>query len=153
MLGRAFTLVEILSVIVILGVLAAIVVPAFAGAADDARVGAFVSTMRTHAKTIDVHTVRTGSYPADSSSGDLPPELAPTVDPADWESGTPLGGVWDFEFNDHGLTAAIGVHFNSGPGPGDAVMHRVDATFDDTDLSAGAFRKLAGDRYYLVLAE
>lgn len=42
---RAFTLVEVLIVIVILGVLAAVAVPRFAGASDDAKASAVQSTV------------------------------------------------------------------------------------------------------------
>lgn len=42
---RAFTLVEVLVVVVILGILAAVVVPRFAGATDDARTSSLQSTL------------------------------------------------------------------------------------------------------------
>ena len=74
------------------------------------------------------------------------------VDEAEWTAGTPLGGVWDTEYLDSGVTAAVGVHFNGGSNPGDTVMILVDERFDDGDLGTGSFRRLAGDRYYYVLA-
>jgi general secretion pathway protein G len=46
--GRAFTLVEILIVVIILGILAAIVIPQFANASEDAR----LSNMRTQMQTM-----------------------------------------------------------------------------------------------------
>ena len=146
----AFTLVEILIVVVILGILAAIVVPRFSGAADEARQGAFITSLKTYADACEYFTAREGSYPPDGSSGQLPAGFDFYVDQDDYESPTPIGGVWDTEFNDSGVTSAVGVHFNGDPVPG--YMLQIDETFDDGDLSTGLFRELAADRYYYIVA-
>jgi prepilin-type N-terminal cleavage/methylation domain-containing protein len=148
----AFTLVEILIVVVILGILAAIVVPKFTGASQDAKVGAFITSIKTYADASEYYNAREGSYPADGSSGQVPAGMETYVDEDEWTAGTPLGGVWDSELNDSGVTAAIGVHFNTGTNPGDSVMILVDERFDNGDLASGSFQKLAGDRYYYILA-
>lgn len=149
---RGFTLVEILIVVVILGILSAIVVPAFASAVGESRAGAFVTSVRNMAKAAEMYQARTGLYLPDSTSGVLPPELADYLDTTEFENGTPLGGDWDTEFNDNGFTSAIGVHFD-GDDPGDAFMTEVDALFDDGDLATGEFQQGTGaGRYYYVLA-
>ena len=151
---RAFTLVEILIVVVILGVLAAIVVPQFANASDDAQKGAFLTNLKYFAEQCEYHAITTGQYPSDGSSGVLPAELDGLVRPDDFENGTPIGGVWDTELNDNGVGAAVGVHFDgTGVTRDDAYMTLVDAQFDDGDLATGAFRKIADARYYYVLAD
>ena len=148
---KAFTLVEILIVVVILGILAAIVVPRFIDAGQDAKIGAFVASLKTYADTCEYYNIKEGQYPGDGSSGVVPVGLESYLDVSEFEDGTPLEGVWDTEYFDSGVTAAIGVHFNGAANPGDAVMIRVDGTFDDGDLSSGLFQKLAGDRYYYIL--
>ncbi|MBO6513176.1 MAG: type II secretion system protein [Phycisphaerales bacterium] len=150
---RGFTLVEILIVVVILGILAAIVVPRFAGASQDAQIGAFITSLKTYADASEYYAAREGSYPDDGSSGEVPDGFEGYIDADEWTAGTPMGGVWDTELNDSGVGAAVGVHFNDGSNPGDAVMLLVDERFDDGDLSTGLFQRLAGDRYYFVLAE
>ncbi len=148
---KAFTLVEILIVVVILGILAAIVVPQFIGSTQEARIGAFVASIKTYADASEYYNAREGRYPVDGSSGAVPAGMETYIDVAEWTAGTPMGGVWDTEYNDSGISAAVGVHFNSGDNPGDSVMVLVDQRFDNGDLSSGLFQKLSSDRYYYVL--
>lgn len=152
--GRGFTLVEILIVVVILGILAAMVVPAFIGATEESRKGAFITDLKSLADAAEVVAARTGQYPADSGSGEFPPELAGYIREADWTRGTPIGGVWDIELNENGVTSAVGVHFMNVAVPEDAYMEDIDARIDDGDLDTGAFRRLTdASRFYWVIAE
>lgn len=62
--NRAFTLVEILIVVVILGILAAIVVPQFTNAANDARGGNLTTQLQTLNNQIELFAARNnGNYP------------------------------------------------------------------------------------------
>jgi len=62
--GRAFTLVEILIVVVILGILAAIVVPQFTNASDDAQAGNVATQLSTIRNQIELFRARNSStYP------------------------------------------------------------------------------------------
>lgn len=152
MRARAFTLVEILIVVVILSVLAAIVVPAFAGAIDDSRKGAFVADLKTFADAAELYTVREGAYPADGSTGVVPAGFETYVEAADFTAPTPIGGRWDTEFMDNGFTSAVGVHFQTDD-PGQAFMETVDALFDDGDVLTGVFQQAVDPtRYYYVIA-
>lgn len=56
--GRAFTLVEILIVVVILGILASIVVPQFANATEEAAVGTTVHELEKLRRAMDVYLAR-----------------------------------------------------------------------------------------------
>ena len=60
---RGFTLVELLLVLVILGVLAAIVVPKFSGRTEQARETAAVSQISTFGTALDAFEVDNGYYP------------------------------------------------------------------------------------------
>src|SRR4051812_21109448 len=60
---RAFTLIELLLVLVILGILAAIVVPKFGGRTEQARDTAARTQISTFATALDSFEVDTGSYP------------------------------------------------------------------------------------------
>jgi general secretion pathway protein G len=61
--GRGFTLIELLLVLVILGVLAAIVVPKFSGRTEQARVTAAQSQIATFSTALDLFEVDNGYYP------------------------------------------------------------------------------------------
>lgn len=145
----AFTLVEILIVVVILGILAAIVVPKFTNASDDARIGAFITSLKTYADACEYFAVKEGAYPPDGSSGVMPDGFDQYVDQDEFESPTPIGGFWDTEFNDSGVTSAVGVHYNGQPVPD--YMLLIDERFDDGDLDSGLFQQLAADRFYYIV--
>jgi len=150
--GRAFTLIEILIVVVILGILAAIVVPQFTSASQDAAQAAFVRNLRTFSNAAVLYRSRTGYYPRGSNTGVIPAGFETYVDAGLWSMPTPIGGRWDYEYNDSGIGAGIGVHFeNPDDYPGEAYMVQVDRLFDDGDLSTGGFRALEpGSRYFLI---
>ncbi len=150
--SRAFTLVEILIVVVILGILAAIVLPAIADVTTSSKQTAFVTDLTQYHKAAQIYMGEHGEYLEDSSSGAVPAGFESYINQAAWARGTPLGGVWDVEYLDNGVTAAIGVHFDgTGATRDDAFMTLIDAMLDDGDLSTGGFRKLADARYYLIL--
>ena len=153
--SAGFTLVEILIVVVILGVLAAIVIPQFADATSQSSKSVFVSNLRHYTEAAQLYLFDTGDYPPDSSSGQLPSGFADYIDEAQWSAGTPIGGVWDIEYQDSGgVTSALGVHFNGeGQTRDDVYMRSIDALVDDGDLNTGRFRKLEDGRYYTIIRE
>ena len=150
---KGFTLIEILIVVVILGILAAIVIPAYSSYQRDSHINAFVTCLRNFATAADYHHQREGEYFEDSSSGQMPGGWDAYILPNTWTHGTPIGGVWDFELDSFGIKSAFGVHFDgTGQTRDDTYMQEVDAVFDDGDLESGAFQKLADGRYYYIVA-
>lgn len=68
--GRGFTLVELLVVVVILAILAAIIVPQFTAATDDATQAAYDSNISNLRAAIDLYRQQHNAYPgAKTSSG------------------------------------------------------------------------------------
>lgn len=150
----AFTLVEILIVVVILGVLAAIVVTGYGDITTDTRKSTFVTNLKSYADAAAIYTTRTGEYVEDTSSGVCPADFDDLIDCNEFERPTPIGGVWDFEYLDNGVTSAVGVHFDgSGDTQDDDYMATIDDLLDDGDLATGAFRKLADNRFYYIIEQ
>lgn len=68
--AKGFTLVELLIVVIILAILAAIVVPQFASSTDDAKISALDSTLANMRSAIDLYYQQHSAYPgAKLSSG------------------------------------------------------------------------------------
>ena len=64
---KGFTLIEILTVVVILGILAAIVVPQFTNAADDASISSARTQLQSMRSQIELFYSQNGAYPADAT--------------------------------------------------------------------------------------
>ena len=61
---QGFTLVEILIVVVILGILAAIVIPQFTSASEDARASSLISQLQTVRSQLELYQIQNnGEYP------------------------------------------------------------------------------------------
>ncbi len=84
---KAFTLIEILIVVIILGILAAIVVPQFTSATEDAQLSSAKSTLQTVRSQIELYRVRNnGNYPAF-------PFAATVTSPGGWGDDTNNGFI------------------------------------------------------------
>jgi len=147
-----FTLIELMFVIVILGVLASIVLGQFRDMTGDAGRSAFMTSGRIFTEAAMRFQLDTGDYPEDAASGVLPLGFGDYVQANRFEGGTPLGGVWDSEYDSFGIISAIGVHFDgTGDTKDDAFMLEIDLAMDDGDLGSGRFRQLDADRYYFII--
>lgn len=88
-----FTLIELMVVTVILGVLAAIALPAYSSMIRRARYAEVKHQMGTMAEEINLYRVEFGRYPSDTSSGQSPDgvEHWPKADEV------PMNGYYDYE--------------------------------------------------------
>ena len=145
-----FTLVEIMVVVVIIGLLAALAIPAFSKARQSSQNSRLASDLRLYAGAVETFTLENGEFPEDSNSGAIPAGLSPYIHSSQWNEGPSIGGVWDVEKDSMGIVSAIGVHGFTVPLQ---QLADFDRKYDDGDLTTGNYRRLATDRYYLVVAE
>ncbi len=146
---KGFTLIEIMIVVLIVGLLAAMALPVFHRIASNSKTGVFAADIRMLQRAMEEYTLAEGLYPPDTSTGVWQNELSGYVSEAFFENETSLGGNWDIEYNDNGVTSAVGV--------ADATslaedFVKVDDLIDDGDLSSGRFRQING-RYYWIIQE
>jgi len=149
----AFTLIEILIVVVILGLLASIVLPQFRGVTAEARRAAFVYSAQIFVAAAKRYELDYGEYP-DAANGALPDVFGDYIQSVTWERDTPIGGQWQARSPIGSVAAAIGVRYQgTDPDHDPALMQAIDEVVDDGDLNTGAFRAFGGGRYFFVLAE
>lgn len=137
-------------VVVIIGLLAAIAIPAFARARESSQNARLANDLRVFAGAVETFTMETGVYPEDSNSGNIPTGMEAYFKDELWDEGPSIGGVWDVEKDSYGVISAIGVHrFTVSVDQ----LSKFDQQYDDGDLSTGNYRRLAADRYYYVVLD
>jgi general secretion pathway protein G len=108
--ARGFTLVEILIVVVILGILAAIVIPQFTNASESAKSSSLSSQLQTIRSQLELYQVQhNGNYP------DL--SVASTID-ADGNTWNPLTKPTDLNGAINVLSGAFGPYLQQSPSNG-----------------------------------
>ena len=143
-----FTLVEVMVLVLIVSVLAMVSVPAFARIQRRAKSTAIVNDFRTFAAAIETYTHEKGGWPAETAAGVCPPVMTSRVNTTAWLRQTPMGGQYNWDYNQNHLgtqiTAAISIGATaSAPLPLDVnqlidLEHVVDGA--NYNLTGGNFR-------------
>ena len=144
----AFTLVEIMIVVVIIGLLAAMAIPAFIRVQESSQNSRFVSDLRTIAQGFETYATKNGGWPPNAGTGIVPVGMSGEIKDSAWTvAKNSVGGRWNWDFNNLGVTASIScVNVTAS----DAQMTAIDAKIDDGDLSTGNFQKI-GTRFMYIL--
>ncbi|MGB0415732.1 MAG: type II secretion system protein [Coraliomargarita sp.] len=145
---QAFTLIEIMIVVLIIGLLAALAVPALKNASNNARYTRLANDFRIIAGAVDAYSQQEGSYPADSDSGVVPPEIEDYLNPFIWEDEPVIGGLWDLENSGPGYACAFGVVDYTMT---EETLLGFDRKYDDGSLVTGVYQKIAPNRYYRIV--
>src|SRR3954463_10972974 len=91
--SRAFTLVEIMVVVVIIGLLAAASLPAYRLITLRSRAAGVVNDLRTFSTVFITYSIQNGGYPADGTLGVVPTQVAGQL-PGNFTQRTPIGGSY-----------------------------------------------------------
>ncbi|MEN1680693.1 MAG: type II secretion system protein [Planctomycetota bacterium] len=148
---RAFTLVELVVVILILGILAGVAAPKLFDSSQDAAFATTVATVQRVFDAADRFYATHGYYPANVANGVRPTELEEYIDLSFFDDEPPIGGEYDW--NGPGTTLeTLGisiVHSNAG-GRDINVWRALDAAYDDGDLSTGWIQRSARSEVHLM---
>ena len=94
---HGFTLVEIMVAIVLIGLLAALAIPAFQRVQRASQNGRLVNDLRVFAQAFEIYNSKNGSWPDGAAAGVVPTAPIPMSGefkaPA-WQSSTVIGGNW-----------------------------------------------------------
>jgi type IV pilus assembly protein PilA len=145
---QGFTLVEIMVVVVIIGLLASIAIPAFQRLQRASQNSRFISDLRTFAQAFEIRVAETGTWPANVGSGVVPAGMTGSFNTGNWQARTVLGGRWNWDRNMSGVAAGISVTGFTVP---DSQLMDIDAQIDDGDLDTGQFRKVSFNRVTFTL--
>jgi prepilin-type N-terminal cleavage/methylation domain len=150
---RAFSLIEIMVVVVVLGILAAVAIPKFANARDDSAAGAIISQFKAIESGYGQYFAKHGSWPPDNDPAFL---AAPYMKSNPWEKPSPIGGKynWNGSVNASKRPEVCIYNIGTPDSAKTAVMQTVDATLDDGNLATGKVRFEQGSwggtlRYWL----
>ena len=135
-------------VVTIIGLLAALAVPALQRVQRSAQNSRFASDLRIYAQAFETYALENGNWPPNDLSGRIPASLAGDIASKFTERNS-LGGLWNWDTNRLGISGGIAT---TGVTVSAIQMAKVDALIDDGDVTSGAFR-LFGSRYILVLEE
>lgn len=147
---QGFTLVEIMIVVVIIGLLAALAIPAFQRVQQASQNTRIVNDYRIFAQAFEIYNTQNGSWPSNVGAGVIPPGMSGDFKADVWQKPTAIGGHWNWDNGLSGITAGISI---SGFTCTDAQLIAIDAKLDDGDLSTGYFQKIQPTRVMLILAQ
>jgi len=148
---KGFTLIELMLVIAVIGILAAIAIPNYISYRKKANIANVISNLKNFEKGFIAYAIDEGDFPNDSHMvlPDLP-KMANYIDPDNWGQVTPLGGTYNWEGADTYPYVGISIFEVTAP---QEDLELLDRMFDDGDLTQGQFRQTPNGRYTYIIEE
>ncbi len=129
-----FTIIELITIVLILGILAGVAMPRVMRWYDEAAIGATVSHLKTIALAAETLHNNTGAWPSDASAGAMPAELSDYLRPDLFAIACPVGGVYEWDTNVDSVTARVKIVDEVNKRTG---WLRIDTLIDDGVLATG----------------
>lgn len=139
--SRGFTLVEIMVVVVIIGLLAALALPAFQRSQRASQNSRAINDFRIFAQAFEVYNTQNGTWPPNAAAGVVPTGMSKDFKEDTWRAPiNVLGGRWNWDVNRSEFLAGVSV---SGATVSDEQLIEIDTKLDDGNLSTGFFQKIS----------
>ena len=143
---RGMTLIELMIVVTILAILAAIVIPTFSNAQQEAAVASAATSMRAYAESCMRYKLDHDDWPPTAPGGHgFNNALDPYISKADRLIDTPAGGYWAYHDWGTGNRSLIsGERYTVGvliARADDSSFQEIDALIDDGNLSTGTVQQ------------
>ena len=148
---RGFSLVEMLVVITVIGIVAAIAIPSISSIRQQARVNATVADFKTFRTAIIAYALLENGYPADTHET-LPGGAAmqPYLSAAAFEREAPITGRYNWEGPERYPYAGVSLTSTRATL---SELKSVDDLLDDGNLSTGYFRFTRNGRYTYIIED
>jgi len=152
--SRGFTLVEIMVVVVIIGLLAALALPAFQRSQRASQNSRAINDFRIFVQAFEIYNTQNGSFPPNVGAGVVPAGMSGDFKVDAWTTNpNVLGGRWNW---DNSLASGSGGFAGvscSGYTVSDAQLLEIDTKLDDGDLNTGFLRKTTSTRITYIVQE
>ena len=139
---KGFTLVEIMIVVVIIGLLAAMALPAFRRMRERTQASRLANDFQKYSAAFQQYNMENGGWPPMAAAGVIPVGMESYLK-ATFTQPTPLGGNFMWGGTNGILRVAI-----TGTPATDAVFRQVDALLDDGNLATGDFSTYSGGYHW-----
>jgi prepilin-type N-terminal cleavage/methylation domain-containing protein len=138
-----FTLVELIVVILVIGILAAVAAPKVLSVSDDAIAQSILSTAKTVLQAAELHQAEQGKLPEDDTIGNFPPDFQGYLSTKVFAQETPLGGRynWDGPPWTSDTDGKLLLHFSEGTATTTLKFYQaMEASADDGSATTGWIR-------------
>jgi len=148
---HAFTLVELIIVIVVLGILAAMVVPKAINAQQETALAATAADLNAIENALALYYSEHGSYPRDVNRRRVVSVLDPYFKSDNpFAKPAPIGGAYDYEGPPNWSPVQISIRSERQSNHSNEQAQELDTYMDNGDLSSGSIRRQGNRTYYII---